>query len=71
MSGPLLVEVQLPGDLERFRLPLGVQSRLTELLDRQDAGSPLTVAERCVVEGLFDLAELLTLLRLRAERAVG
>lgn len=71
MSAPLLVEVQLPGDLERFRLPAGVQSRLTELLDRQDAGAQLTEAEQSEAEGLVDLAELLTLLRLRTERAAG
>jgi hypothetical protein len=67
MSESLLVEVEVPGDLARFRLPAGVQSRLTELLDRQDSGQPLTDAERREAEGLVDLADLLTLLRLRAE----
>jgi hypothetical protein len=38
------------------------------LLDRQDRGIRLTEAERQEAEGLVDLAELLTLLRLRAER---
>jgi hypothetical protein len=38
------------------------------LLDRQDAGQPLTVQERDEAEGLVNLAEFLTLLRLRAER---
>jgi hypothetical protein len=71
MSESLLVEVQVPGDLARFRLPAGVQSRLQELLDQQDAGRPLTDAERSEAEGLVTLAELLTLLRLRAERASG
>lgn len=71
MAGSLLVEVQVPGDLDRFRLPAGVQSRLRELLDRQDAGTPLTAAERSEAEGLVNVAELLTLLRLRAERAAG
>ena len=71
MSGSILVEVQVPGDLKRFRLPAGLQARLTELLDRQDGGTPLTDAERGEAEGLVELAELLTLLRLRAERAAG
>jgi hypothetical protein len=69
MPESLLVEVRVPDDLARFRLPAGVQSRLQELLDRQDAGRPLTAAERSEAEGLVNLAELLTLLRLRAERA--
>jgi hypothetical protein len=69
MSESLLVEVEVPGDLARFRLPAGAQSRLTELLDRQDSGQPLTDAERREAEGLVDLAELLTLLRLRSDRA--
>jgi hypothetical protein len=67
----LLIEVQLPGDLARFRLPAGVQTRLTELLDRQDSGQPLSASERDEAEGLVSLAEFLTLLRLRAERAAG
>jgi hypothetical protein len=70
MSGPLTIDLELPADLSRFRLPPAVQARLQSLLDRQDAGPPLTDAERQEAEGPVDLAELLTLLRLRAERAV-
>jgi hypothetical protein len=55
-----------PEDLARFRLPAAVAARLQSLLDRQDAGQSLTPEERA--EGLVDLADLLTLLRLRAER---
>ena len=64
----LTLEVDLPTDLARFRLPEAVAARLQSLLDRQDAGTPLTTQEREEAEGLVDLAELLTLLRLRAER---
>jgi len=64
----LTIEVQLPDDLAKFRLPSGVNARLQELLDRQDSGARLTAAERREAEGLVELAELLTLLRLRAER---
>lgn len=39
------------------------------LLDRQDQGDTLTPAERMEAEGLVDLAELLSLLKLRAQRA--
>jgi hypothetical protein len=64
----LTLDVTLPGDLARFKLPKGVEGRLQELLDRQDAGAALSAQEREEAEGLVNLAELLTLLRLRAER---
>ena len=67
MSESLLIDY--PADLPRFRLPPGVQARLNELLDRQDHGQPLTDAERDEAEGLVTLAEVLSLLRLRSERA--
>ena len=64
----LTLNIDLPDDLARFRLPPAVAARLQALLDRQDSGQPLTPLEREEAEGLVDLAELLTLLRLRAER---
>jgi hypothetical protein len=68
MSHAIHLELELPDDLARLRLPEGVQQRLTELLDKQDMGRPLTDAERREAEGLVDLAELLSLLRMRSER---
>ena len=68
MSQAIHLELEVPDDLARFRLPEGVQQRLTELLDKQDEGTPLTDAEQREVEGLVDLAELLSLLRMRLER---
>jgi hypothetical protein len=65
------IEVDLPADLAQFRLPEAVGARLTELLDRQDAGQPLTPQEREEAEGLVNLAEFLTLLRLRSKRLAG
>jgi hypothetical protein len=41
---------------------------LQQLLDRQDQGHALTAAERREAEGLADLSELLSLLRMRAKR---
>src|SRR5262249_46331273 len=64
----LTLEVDLPADLARFQLPEAVAARLQSLLDRQDSGQPLTPQEREEAEGLVSLAEVLTLLRLRAER---
>jgi hypothetical protein len=71
MAESMLIELQVPGDLARFKLPAGVQTRLRELLDKQDGGQPLTEAERSEAEGLVTLADFLSLLRLRAERAAG
>jgi hypothetical protein len=64
----LTLEVELPDELSRFRLPDAVNARLQALLDRQDSGQALSAAERAEAEGLVVLAEFLTLLRLRAER---
>jgi hypothetical protein len=69
MAESMLIELQMPGDLPRFKLPSGVQARLQELLDRQDQGQPLTDAERSEAEGLVSLAEWLSLLRLPDARA--
>ena len=68
MARTIHLRLPAPGDLGKFRLPAGVQRRLQELLDRQDHGSPLTTAERREAEGLVDLAEMLSLLKLRAAR---
>lgn len=71
MTSIVQIEIELPEDLARFRLPEGVQERLSTLLDKQDRGQPLTDAEQREAEGLVDLADLLSLLRLRAERIGG
>ena len=63
--------LELPADLDRFRLPRAVHARLQSLLDRQDSGTPLSEEERDEAEGLVDLADILTLLRLRSERAAA
>jgi hypothetical protein len=69
MSSSVLLEIEMPEDWEAFKLPEGVQQRLQTLLDRQDSGTPLTPDERKEAEGLVDLAEWLSLLRLRARRS--
>jgi len=71
MERSIHLEVEMPGDLARFRLPGGVQQRLQELLDKQDAGEELTAEEKREAEGLVEVADLLSLLRLRAERPDG
>ena len=60
--------VEIPAELTHFRLPDAVGQRLQFLLDCQDAGNELTPAERREAEGLVELAEFLSLLRLRSRR---
>ena len=68
MPQAIQLEIEMPGDLAKFRLPKGVAKRLQDLLDKQDSGEQLTAAEGREAEGLVDLAEVLSLLRLRAQR---
>ena len=64
----IMLEVDLPDDPARLRMPQAVADRLHSLLDRQDAGDPLTDQERKEAEGLVEMAELISLLRLRTRR---
>lgn len=66
------MEIEVPADLARLQLPEGVDRRLQALLDKQDGGTPLSPDEQAEAGGLVELADLLTLLRLRssAKRAL-
>ena len=68
MPSPVVVEIEMPAGWEEFRLPEGLHRRLQDLLDRQDREQPLTSAERDEAQGLVDLSEWLSLLRLQAKR---
>ena len=68
MPSSVRIEIEIPADLAQFQLPDGAQERLNMPLDKQDSGQLLTDAEQREAEGLVDLADLLSLLRLRAER---
>ncbi|REJ86443.1 MAG: hypothetical protein DWQ34_27315 [Planctomycetota bacterium] len=69
MLNAVTIEVGTPDELARLRLPAAVDRRLQELLDRQDSGAELTAGERSEAEGLVELAETLSLLRLRVQNA--
>lgn len=66
MSAKVQLEIEVPADLARLQLPEGVDRRLQALLDKQDGGTPLSPDEQAEAEGLVELADLLTLLRLRS-----
>jgi hypothetical protein len=68
MPQNILIDLEMPADLEQFKLPKAVDQRLQSLLDKQNGGETLTLSERMEAEGLVNLAELLSLLRLRAQR---
>ena len=68
MSHAVHIEMQMPEELQGFHLPTGVHARLQGLLDRQDSGQELSAEERTEAEGLVELSEMLSLLKLRAER---
>ena len=68
MSQHVLLEMEMPEDLDRFKLPQAVNERLQSLLDRQDRGEELTPAERMEAVGLVELVEFFSLLRLRVQR---
>ncbi|MCC5628237.1 hypothetical protein [Nostoc sphaeroides] len=62
--------IEIPVELTHFQLPEAVHERLQFLLDRQDAGEALPLAERREAEGLVELAEFLSLLHLRSQRVM-
>ena len=64
----LTFEFDSPDELSPLRLPNAVAARLQSLLDKQDSGTTLSEAERAEAEGLVDLHEFLTMLRLRSQR---
>lgn len=63
----MTITVEMPDSLNDFHLPSGVQRRLQDLLDKQNQGHPLTPAEQEAAEGLCDMAEWLSLLKLKAQ----
>lgn len=69
MSKTIHLDLELPDDLARFTLPESVDVRLTELLDKQDSGQPLTERER-LRPGLGEFGHTLSYLKLKA-RAVA
>jgi len=69
MPAYVTINLPVPAGLSEFKLPTGVKRRLTFLLDQQDSGKPLSAAERREAEGLVEMAEFLSLLKLRARKS--
>jgi hypothetical protein len=64
----MVVELELPADYDNYRLPKTFDRRLHTLLERQNVKGKLSPAERKEADELTRIAELLSLVRLRAER---
>ncbi|MCW3052396.1 MAG: hypothetical protein JWN14_1566 [Chthonomonadales bacterium] len=71
MASSVTVEIEMPEGWEGFKLPEGLHRRLHDLLDRQDREQPLTPTEREEAQGLVDMAEWLSLLRLQTRHKVA
>ena len=63
------VELDLPQDWSRFRIPPALKARLNDLLDQQDKNGSLSSAERKEAQALTELNDMLSLMKLRAKRA--
>ena len=59
------IQLQVPTNLGNLAFPEALDRRLHTLLDKQDQGERLTEDEQVEAEALVELAQLLTLLRLR------
>lgn len=68
MAQNATVNIEMPIAAEKIQLPKAVDKRLQDLLDRQDGGEKLTAQERKEAEGLVELSEMLSLMRLRTKR---
>lgn len=63
-----VIEIELPDEMASLELPRGLDRRLQMLLTKQDEGIVLSDDERLEAEGLVDLSEMLSLLKLRSSR---
>jgi hypothetical protein len=68
MSLPVFVELDLPKNWRKFRLPPALDKRLRDLLDRQDLEGRLSPAERSEAEELVELVDILTLMKARTQQ---
>lgn len=69
MAQSVVVQLELPKDWKKFRMPRALDNRLQELLDRQDFEGKLSHRERREATALAELADMLSVMRLRAQVA--
>jgi hypothetical protein len=66
MNKSVTIDRQMLGEFKNFKMPSALKQRLNDLLDKQDELGKLTARERKEAEALAQLAEFLTLIKLRA-----
>lgn len=62
--------VEMPVELTQFQMPQALQNYLQLLLDCQDERHDISIAEYQEAQGLVELAEFLSLLRLQSTRTM-
>jgi|ABSQ01.1.fsa_nt_gi hypothetical protein len=67
MSQTVQLTVPMPAKLARLRFPKALDDRLHFLLDEQGRKGRLTAAERKEAEGLAQMADMLSILKLGAQ----
>lgn len=70
MAQTVFVEIHVPKDWRKFRMPPGLHERLQDLLDKQDREGQLSPRERREARGLTELVDMLSVMRVRAELAL-
>ncbi len=69
MSQTVIVELPMPANWRRLRLPPSLHSRLQDLLDKQDRTGKLSAKERREARELTELVDFLSVMRLQAKLA--
>jgi hypothetical protein len=69
MANEIVLRIKMPGDLRQLRFPKALDRRLQQLLDKQSEHGRLSLPERQEAEGLVEMAEMISLLRLRTARS--
>jgi hypothetical protein len=65
----VIIELDVPGDWKKFKLPPAIDSRLQSLLDKQDQTGRLSRTERQEAKAITELVDMLALMKLRARKA--
>lgn len=65
----VLVELDIPSDWRKLKLPAALDNRLQALLDKQDDEGKLTRSERSEAKAIAELSDMLSLLKLRVQKA--
>ena len=65
----VLVELDIPSDWRKLKLPAALDDRLQALLDKQDVEGRLTRSERSEAKAIAELSDMLSLLKLRVQKA--